>query len=136
MDRRRISAHAFTAGLTDEDVAAVARVATEREFAAGATMMSAGDFGHCLFLVESGTAEVSVNGSAVATIGPGDIVGEAAVLASGRRTASVVATSALSAMQLFKRDVWRFERDAPEVARRLRAVFDERAATKMDSSAA
>ena len=58
----------------------------------------------------------------------GSIVGEAAVLASGRRTASVVATSALKAIALFKRDVWRLEREAPEAARRLRAAFDERVA--------
>ena len=79
---------------------------------------------------------MSYRSTARSRLGPGDIVGEAAVLASGRRTASVVATSALSAIQLFKRDVWRFERDAPEVARRLRAVFDERVATKGDSPAA
>jgi CPA1 family monovalent cation:H+ antiporter len=126
MDRQRVAAHVFAAGLGDEELDAVARVATEREFGDGETMMSQGDFGHCVFLVESGTAEVSVGGAVVAAVGAGDVVGEAAVLASGRRTASVVATSPLRAIALFKRDVWRLERDAPEAARRLRAAFDER----------
>jgi CRP-like cAMP-binding protein len=101
-------------------------VASEREFAAGETLMSQGDFGHSLFLVEAGSAEVTVNGARVAVVGPGDVVGETAVLVSGRRTASVVATSALRAIAFFKRDVWGLEREAPEAARRLRAALDER----------
>jgi CRP-like cAMP-binding protein len=137
MDRQRIAEHAFSTGLADAEIDAVARVATEREFAAGQKMISEGDFGHCLFLIESGRAQVSVHGTPVADIGAGSIVGEAAVLASGRRTASVVATSDLKAIALFKRDVWRLEREAPEAARRLRAAFDERvAAAASDQSSA
>jgi hypothetical protein len=57
------------------------------------------------------------------------VVGEIAVLASGRRTASVVATSALTLISLFKRDVWALDREAPEAARRVRAAFDARASS-------
>jgi CRP-like cAMP-binding protein len=135
MDRRRVADHAFLKGLTDAEVDAVARVASEREFAAGDTLMSQGDFGHCLFLIEDGMAEVSVHGSRVAVVGPGAVVGEAAVLASGRRTASVVATSDLRAMAFFKRDVWALDRAAPEAARRFRAAFDERVGSAPTSPA-
>ncbi len=96
---------------------------------AGEALMSEGDFGHALFLIETGTADVSVHGEKVAVVGPGDIVGEAAVLVSGRRTASVVATAPVRAIAFFKRDVWGLERAAPAAARRLRAAFDERAGT-------
>jgi CRP-like cAMP-binding protein len=51
-------------------------------------------------------------------------VGEVAVLASGRRTALVVATTPVRALARFKRDVWELERTAPEGARRLRAALD------------
>jgi CRP-like cAMP-binding protein len=40
------------AGIPDDELDAVASAASEREFAAGETLMSEGDFGHCLFLVE------------------------------------------------------------------------------------
>jgi CRP-like cAMP-binding protein len=63
----------------------------------------------------------------IASVGPGDVFGEIAVLASGRRTASVVATSPMRLLVLFKRDVWALERTAPEAARRLRAKVDEHA---------
>ena len=125
MDRGRIAAHAFMAGIPEDELDAVASAASEREFAAGETLMSEGDFGHCLFLVEDGTADVSVDGTSVGRVGPGEVIGEVAVLASGRRTASVVATSPVRAISFFKRDVWALERTAPEAARRLRAAIKE-----------
>jgi CRP-like cAMP-binding protein len=75
----------------------------------------------------------------VRTIGTGDVVGEIAVFASppdrfahpevaegGLRTASVVATSPMRLIALFKRDVWALEGRAPVLAERLRALLDER----------
>jgi CRP-like cAMP-binding protein len=129
VDRGRIASHAFMAGIPDEELEAVAGAASEREFAPGETLMSEGDFGHCLFLIEEGAARVSVDGTSVGEVGPGEVVGEVAVLASGRRTASVVATSSVRAISFFKRDVWALERTAPEAARRLRSAIRERAAS-------
>ena len=114
-------------GIPKEQLDAVAAAASEREFAAGETVMSEGDFGHCLFLVEEGWADVSVDGATVGQVGPGELIGEVAVLASGRRTASVVATSPMRAISLFKRDIWALERTSPEAARRLRTAIREHA---------
>jgi CRP-like cAMP-binding protein len=116
------------AGCPDEDLDAVARVATERGFAAGETLMAEGDFGHSLFLIESGTAEALQEGTKVGDLGPGDVVGEVAVLASGRRIASVVATSPVQAIAFFKRDVWGLEKEAPDAARRIRAAMEKHVA--------
>jgi CRP-like cAMP-binding protein len=116
------------AGCPDKDLDAVARVATERGFAAGETLMAEGDFGHSLFLIESGTAEALQKGTKVGDLGSGDVVGEVAVLASGRRIASVVATSPVQAIAFFKRDVWGLEEEAPEAARRIRAAMEKHVA--------
>jgi len=43
----------------------------------------------------------------------------------GSRTASVVATSPMRAIALFKRDVWALERRAPAAIERPRAMLDE-----------
>jgi CRP-like cAMP-binding protein len=113
------------AGIPEEELDTVAKAASEREFAPGERLMSEGDFGHSLFLIEEGAAEVSIDGKIVRSVGPGDLIGEVAVLASGRRTASVVATLPVRAIAFFKRDVWALERTAPEAARRLRAAIEE-----------
>jgi CRP-like cAMP-binding protein len=79
-----------------------------------------------------------MEGDTVRTIGAGDVVGEVAVLASppdplaapevaegGLRTASVVATSPMRLIGLFKRDVWALDRRAPVATERLRAMLEE-----------
>jgi CRP-like cAMP-binding protein len=113
------------AGISEDEIDALLGAASEREFAPGEKLMSEGDFGHCAFLIDEGSAEVSIDGTSVRQVGPGQVVGEVAVLASGRRTASVVAISAVRAYSFFKRDVWALERTAPEAARRLRAACEE-----------
>jgi len=125
MDLDRIAASAFLAGVPEAELGAVAALASEREYGAGETVMAEGDFGHSVLLIEDGTAEVSIDGTSVRQLGPGEMLGEVAVLASGRRTASVVALTPLRVISLFKRDVWALERTAPEAARRLRAAIDE-----------
>ena len=65
------------------------------------------------------------DGARIGAAGPGEVVGEIAVLASGCRTASVVATSPMRLISLFKRDVWALERTAPRAAERLRALIGE-----------
>jgi CRP-like cAMP-binding protein len=125
MDRQRLASHPFLAGIQEEELDAVASVASERDYAAGETLMSEGDFGHSMLLIEEGAADVSVDGTRVRSVGPGEVLGEVAILSSGRRTASVVATSPVRAIFFFKRDVWTLERTAPEAGRRLRAAIEE-----------
>jgi CRP/FNR family transcriptional regulator, cyclic AMP receptor protein len=116
-------------------------VAFEVEIASGQALASEGRIGHSLVAVESGTADVVMEGAPVRTIGAGDVVGEVAVLASppdpfappevaegGLRTASVVATSPMRLIGLFKRDVWALDRRAPAANQRLRVMLEERRA--------
>jgi CRP-like cAMP-binding protein len=79
-----------------------------------------------MFAIESGTAQVSADGQQLGVLGPGDVFGEVAVMAAGRRMATVVATSPMRVIALFKRDVWALERTSPEAARRLRTLMDAR----------
>jgi CRP/FNR family cyclic AMP-dependent transcriptional regulator len=134
MDRSRVEPLSAMDGVPEEELDAVARVATEREFAEGETLMSQGDFGHSLFLIEDGTADVLTDEAKVGTVGPGDVVGEVAVLASGRRIASVIATSPVRAIALFKRDVWALESEAPEASQRLRAAIQQHGPADADAA--
>lgn len=137
METSRVGAIRIFADLPEADLAAVARVAFEVEVPTGKALAQEEGLGHTLFAVESGTADVVIGGRTVRTIGTGDVVGEIAVLTSppdqfappeiaegGQRTASVVATSPMRLIGLFKRDVWALDRQAPVAAQRLRGVME------------
>jgi len=141
MDTVRLAAIRFFADLPEDELAAVASMASEAEIPPGQVLTAEGRAGYSLYAIESGTADVVIDGETVRTIGAGDVVGEMAVLMSppdwsappevaigGLRTASVVATSTMRVIMLFKRDVWALERRAPVMTQRLRALLDERRA--------
>ncbi|HUY59992.1 MAG TPA: cyclic nucleotide-binding domain-containing protein [Solirubrobacteraceae bacterium] len=138
MDSSRVAAIRFFSDVPETEVAAIAEVAFEIKMAPGETLAKAGGPGYALFAIEAGTADVVVAGTKVRSVGSGDVVGEIAVLASppdpltppelaegGPRTASVVATSSMRVIAVYKRDIWALERHAPVVVQRLRARLDE-----------
>jgi CRP-like cAMP-binding protein len=126
MDAARLATIPLFADLSDADRAAIAESAYEVEATEGQALATEGDFGYALYAIESGTADVSADGAQLRTLGPGDVFGEIALIASGRRTASVVATSPMKLIALFKRDVWALEQKAPEAATRLRELVASR----------
>ena len=62
-----------------------------RGFAADTEIVREGDAADAAYILVEGTVEVRQNGGPIAELGPGEIFGEAALLAGGPRTASVVA---------------------------------------------
>jgi CRP/FNR family transcriptional regulator, cyclic AMP receptor protein len=115
-------------GLPEAELEAIAAAASEVDVEDGETLATKGDFGHAMYVIESGTAEVRFSAKPPRLLRPGDVFGEVAAIASGRRTASVVATSAMRLIALFKRDLWVLEQDAPQATERLRALVDARRA--------
>lgn len=63
----------------------------ERTFPAGATLAVEGEEGVGFFLIEEGRARVTVRGSEVGELGPGDYLGELALIVETPRTATVTA---------------------------------------------
>jgi CRP-like cAMP-binding protein len=66
---------------------------TERRFTEGQELTSEGTGGAGFFVIESGTAKVTVDGADRRTLGPGDYFGEVALIDGGLRTATITATS-------------------------------------------
>jgi len=126
MEVQRLAAIPLFATLPDQELGAVASCAGEQEVDAGAMLVREGEFGHCIYAVESGAADVTHDGEKLRSLGPGDVIGEVAVLVAGRRSASVVATTPMRLITFFKRDVWAMEDEAPEAARRLRELIGTR----------
>jgi CRP-like cAMP-binding protein len=128
MDASRLESIELFAQLTSEERDRVAEVCEELDVATGETVLREGDFGYSMFAITSGTADVIHDGDVVASLSPGDVFGEIAVLSGGRRVASVVATSALRLVAILNRDLWRLERTSPDVAEALRAKIEARVA--------
>ena len=84
-----------------------------------------GDYSYTLVVIESGTADVIKAGEVIASLGPGDVFGEMAILSGRKRTADVVATSAMRLVTLRK---WDLNRISAEVSDQLQALVDERRA--------
>lgn len=126
MDAADLEEIPLFAQLTLDQRESVAQACAEVEIDAGSTLVREGDFGYAAFAIREGTAEVSVDGAPVRTLGPGDVFGEIAVLSGGRRTATVVASTPMRVVTVLNRDMWRLEREAPDVADALRAVIAER----------
>ena len=115
--------------LTADQRMALAGACEELEVDSGAVLVREGDFGHAVFAIRSGTADVLHDNEVVNTLGPDDQFGEIAVLSGGRRSATVVATSPLTLVTIFNREIWRLEREAPDVAASLREAVASRATT-------
>ncbi len=81
--------------LGDADRDAIARLFTERTFAAGETVTKEGADAAAFYLIESGTATVTVGGVFRRTLGPGDHFGEIALIDGRARTATVTADAEL-----------------------------------------
>jgi CRP/FNR family transcriptional regulator, cyclic AMP receptor protein len=85
-----------------------------------------GDFAYEFFAIEEGTAEVRKDDRVLARLGPGEFFGEIGLLVTGRRTASVVATSPLLLVAIFDQPFRRLERSHPDVAAQLREAVQQR----------
>ena len=81
------------AGLDKKELESIAGSMRERRFDAGDTVTQEGAGGAGFFVVEEGTADVTVEGEPRGSIGPGDYFGEIALLTDSARTATIVATS-------------------------------------------
>jgi CRP-like cAMP-binding protein len=81
--------------LNDRELRQIAASMKERTFNAGDTVTEEGKGGVGFFVIEDGKATVSVGGSDVRTIGPGEYFGEVALIADIDRTATIKADSDL-----------------------------------------
>jgi|SRR5690348_7096129 CRP/FNR family transcriptional regulator, cyclic AMP receptor protein len=79
--------------LSDKELKTLAATFTEKSFRAGQELTSEGQGGAGFFVIESGEADVAVDGSSRRTLGPGDYFGEIALIDGGSRTATITASS-------------------------------------------
>lgn len=92
------------ADLDGKEAKKIASLFKERSFASGEVIAEEGKHGIGFFIIESGTATISIHGDQVATFGPGQYFGEIALIDDGPRTATVTAESDLNCYVLIAWD--------------------------------
>lgn len=115
-------------GLSKKELSELARVTDELALAAGTTLCKEGAPGREFFVIREGTVEVTAEGRILATRGPGDFIGEIALVTNSRRTATVTATTQIRCFILTSRDFRRVLDDNRSVERKVMRVLAERVA--------
>lgn len=112
------SIHLFNS-CNQRELTKIARATDEVSIVAGKTLMNQGERGREAFVVVSGEASIQINGNTVATIGPGDHVGELALLDGGTRTATVVANTDMELLVISQRAFFALLDEVPGLSRKI-----------------
>lgn len=104
------------ADLAPADRDAIAGLCTERVFAAGETVTKEGSDAAAFYLIDAGTATVSVRGAFRRTLGPGQYFGEIALVDQGARSATVTADTELVCRGITLWDFRPLVQNSPSIA--------------------
>jgi CRP/FNR family cyclic AMP-dependent transcriptional regulator len=95
---------------------AVARSVAREEFAPNRPIVTEGELEDGFFLMDQGTAAVTVAGERKATLGPGAYFGEMAVIDRGPRSATITAEAPVTVLRLPSSARSRFIESDPSIA--------------------
>jgi len=91
-------------GMSTSALETVADRASEISFQDGETVTREGEPGNTFYIVTDGRLHVSKNGTVVRDLGPGDFLGEIALVDGGPRTATVTADGPVEALVIRRAD--------------------------------
>jgi len=104
-----------------KELAKIARASDELSLPEGKILMTQGETGREAFVIVDGRARVEVGDVEVAELGPGDHVGELALLDGGTRTATVTATTDMTVLVISQRAFFGLIDEVPGLARKILA---------------
>lgn len=111
---------------TQRELAHIAKAGDEVALTAGTLLVDQGQTGREAFVILDGTVTVKRNGRRVATLGPGDTVGELSLLDHGPRTASAVCDTDCELFVLDHRHFRGVLESNPAIAMKLLGALAER----------
>jgi CRP-like cAMP-binding protein len=101
------------------ELEAISGLVDEVRIPAGTVLTKQGAAGRECFVLVDGRADVRIDGNRIARLGPGDIVGEMALLESEPRTATVVTTTPARALVMTRPTFIAVLDRSPHIARRV-----------------
>lgn len=114
------------AGCSKKELQAVHRAGDEITMADGTVIIDQGQLGREAFVILDGAVTVKRRDRKIATLGPGDIVGELALLDHGPRTASATCEGDCTLFVLDQRHFRGVIEDHPAIAMKLLTALAER----------
>jgi CRP/FNR family cyclic AMP-dependent transcriptional regulator len=123
MDTNRLTAIPIFSELSPQEANRLATFATETSAAEGQILIKEGDYSVELIAIEEGTADVIQGGRTIASLGPGDLIGEMGLLEHRPRSADVIASSP---MRLIKLTHWEIRRMSEDTVDRIKATIEAR----------
>jgi CRP/FNR family transcriptional regulator, cyclic AMP receptor protein len=126
MDVNRLTAIPIFSQLSEQEARRLGTFATEASAAEGQTLVKQGDYPVELIAIEEGTADVIQGGDKIASLGPGDLIGEMGLLERRPRNADVIASSP---MRLIKLTHWEIRRMSVDTVERITRMIEDRRQT-------
>lgn len=114
------------AELSDESLERIKETVTEFDAPAGAVLVQPGSEGSGLYILCEGTVAVETRGAGTIELGPGECVGELALLTHTPRSARVSATQPVRGLAIDRADFGRMLEAEPQIAISLLGVLARR----------
>lgn len=105
--------------LSKKELKAVSKLMTEVNVKADQILTKQGSLGREFMVIIDGTAEVDIDGSIVARLGPGDFLGELAVISGAPRTATVRSTAPMVIETLNRREFMALLDQSPALSKKI-----------------
>lgn len=116
----------FFSAFTPQEIARISSAGTRVTLPEGWAPISEKTGADKAYIILSGTVSVRQHGEEVAQLGPGDIVGEAAILNHSLRTASIVSLTPMELIHFTADQLNRLAVEMPKFGEQLEAVAQQR----------
>ena len=128
VDEARLKPLPLFSSLSKRQRAKVARHCHPLLISQGEHLLSEGHSAYEFFVIEEGTAAVVSAGRHLRDLGPGDFLGEIGLVRGSGRTASVIATSKVKVIVMYKADFRAMRDSMPKVTRQIDEAIEDRLA--------
>jgi CRP/FNR family transcriptional regulator, cyclic AMP receptor protein len=113
---------------TKKELAEIATIADEIDLVEGKQLTKEGGRGREFFVLVEGRADVKRKRKTIGTLGPGDFLGEIALVTKAPRTATVTTTSPVRALVVSEQNFRRLLERSPDVQIKVLEALAERVA--------
>ena len=130
----RLAAVELFAHCSPKELESIASITDQVDLPAGRTLCSEGEIGREAFVLIAGTVDVTVKGERVGSAGPGETVGEMALVNNTPRVATAVAATPVSAYVIVVNRFASLIEEIPVVGEAVRRAAEERARANAEGS--